>query len=257
MLKECLDPGRHWSMNRRFNPLWVLGIQLPGSYSNEYVDTKENIMAVVDSITPKILKEAERKMKEFFDGLARSKMSAKGFLYSAQSKTPTTAPPKCVTDLLCEVRNELSRARSESALISSLGYISVEDIPSAKLLAHLHEEITPTLSLLDEITKEVTDNLKAWHKPSMKLRELPALSTSDVGWVFSDAFSTLWDNEDREFAEDIEVDQSQVFAREDSVKDDSTDIDEDHAHEEAIQNETVDGNKIYNALRTVTVNKSW
>ena len=40
VLKETEQPGLHWYNNRIFNPPWILGLQLPGSYQFPTVDTK-------------------------------------------------------------------------------------------------------------------------------------------------------------------------------------------------------------------------
>jgi hypothetical protein len=64
MVKEKLQPGHHWSSMRHFDRLWILGLQLPGAYSHESVDTFAKIMGKVDAFTPGVLQKVYDILKD-------------------------------------------------------------------------------------------------------------------------------------------------------------------------------------------------
>lgn len=169
-MKERLQPGYHWSLVRRFNPLWVLGIQLPGSYLHPAVDTQEKIFAKVDSLSAKILAETILKLLDLLEeGLASTaKEYGEDYMSSSLSITPTTTPAKCIMDLLQAVQNEINETRQDVGLSKLLNQLSLVELPNCKALAELlgqGDEITP---LLDGFTQMAIDSLQSWQQPWMQ-----------------------------------------------------------------------------------------
>jgi hypothetical protein len=117
-VKELHQPGFHWSASRRFNPLWVIGIQLPGSYCFSEVDSRSKIMAIIDSLTPAVLEEAWKKLVKWLTTgiMVMWKENGAEWLGTIMSTHLATNPPMCVARLLRLARSDLNLERQETRL---------------------------------------------------------------------------------------------------------------------------------------------
>jgi hypothetical protein len=187
MLKENLQPGLHWCTNRLFNPLWVRGIYLSGSYRFASVNTMERIITRVNSLTPEILKKVESKLIGLIEDARAGAITKHGedFLHAALSLKPTTTPASCVTHLPRMLKDHRKELQEEIGLMRSLSFLPVSTIAGCEAVS-LSLENRNASSLLDEFNREVAKKLTAWHGPWTRSRDLPALTASDVQSVKPD-----------------------------------------------------------------------
>jgi len=189
IIKEKLQPGYHWSERRVFNPLWLLGIQLPGSYRLEGVRTMEEIIEAVNSVTPQILREVQQRLMALLDDCISVAKNEDGdvFVHSALSLVPATTPPKCVMDILYLAHAEVVELRQDVKLKESLsGLLTLSEFSAgAKLHEYLKTE--PAVhSVLREMTSTTTIGLQSWLPPNILLGQLPAITSSDFMLVLDE-----------------------------------------------------------------------
>ncbi|CZR59126.1 uncharacterized protein PAC_09018 [Phialocephala subalpina] len=183
MVKEKLQPGHHWSSDRRFDRLWVLGLQLPGAYSHESVDTLAKIMRKVDSLTPKVLQKVYTILKECLEeciSLA-TREYGKDYLQPALSMIPATTPPEFVSNFLRTCRHEINQTQSLIRLRNTLALIPCHEAHSCLEKCHDYLKSQREIpSLVDQFTTAVLDELEFWKQPWMMLNNLPGLEPSDM-----------------------------------------------------------------------------
>jgi hypothetical protein len=118
VVKERLQSRYHWSLDRRFNSLCVMGLQLPGSYFHPAVNTQEKIFAKVRSLSFRMLSETLPKLPQLLEEgqISTTKEHGEEYLKMSLSMVPTTTPPKCVMDLLKIVQEEIDEIRKDISL---------------------------------------------------------------------------------------------------------------------------------------------
>jgi hypothetical protein len=67
IVKEKLQPGHYWSTTRNLDPLWVIGVHLPGAFGAEFVNTWDKIFSIVASLAEEILARTGRELMELFE----------------------------------------------------------------------------------------------------------------------------------------------------------------------------------------------
>jgi hypothetical protein len=182
MVKEWLQPGLHWSTSRLFDPLWIDGIQLPGSYTFDMVDTRGKILERVNAMTPRILEKVMITLTEFLEeGVSLTEVEhGDGYLKAAMSLRAATTPPKCVVDLLRLTRDELIELKDDFHLSKAMDRLSLRDLPASKTVFQYLKKERKNSSLTKTITREVTESLKSWLPAAMVLGQSPALRPSDM-----------------------------------------------------------------------------
>lgn len=117
VVKERLQSGYHWSLDRRFNPLCVMGLQLPGSYFHPAVNTQEKIFAKMHSLSSRILSETLPKLLQLLEGqISTTEEYGEEYLKMTLSMVPTTTPLGRVMDLLKIVQEEIDEFRQDVGL---------------------------------------------------------------------------------------------------------------------------------------------
>lgn len=176
IVKESLQPGHHWALDRRLNPLWVLGIRLPGSFQGA-VDTLPKIMAVVDALTPRVLAEVKERMDSFLaeEVAATEREGGPEGVAAARSVISVTTPPQCVVDLMLTCQEEVGKEQHYNH-IDELS-LPLADMPATQALRQFRKDRS---GVLGTWTAAVEGVLEGWWEPWMALEELPALTEEDL-----------------------------------------------------------------------------
>ena len=186
LVKESLQPGYHWSSDRLFNPLWVLGIHLPGSYTDKKVDDFDKIMGLVDSLTPSILAKVRVTILDLIEKSISVSVREEGEDYVRMAKGTFSAahPPKSMISLLRVIRHEIDELQVDIGLRKSLkNLLMLSDFPAcAALSQHLEEDLVAP-SLLDGFTAKALKGLQSWQQAWMVPQDLPPLTASDLNSV--------------------------------------------------------------------------
>jgi hypothetical protein len=185
IVKEILQPGYHWSTERHFDPLWVIGVQLPGAFGGKSVDTWEKIIGVVDSLAKEVLEKTGTKLLKLLDqGIAtETDEYGEGHFEGGLAMIPATTPPMCILNLIRTCRQEIEILQGDVALKDSLGRMSLADLPACRALSTSLQQRGSKLSLLDRYTINVTEELISWIEPWMMPEKLPSLTTEDIDTV--------------------------------------------------------------------------
>jgi hypothetical protein len=146
--------------------MWVDSIQLPSSYTREEVNTREKIMHIVDSLTPRILKAVYSKLKKLLNEsiICATKEYGPQDIIPATSLIPCTTPAKCVATLLRKTRSEVTKLQQEICLRESLSSMPLQDMPDLHALLQTLNSHPPKL-LLDQFTDVIFDKIQMWREP--------------------------------------------------------------------------------------------
>ncbi|KAK0105405.1 hypothetical protein ONS95_004222 [Cadophora gregata] len=185
-IKEWKQPGHHWSNEREFDPTWVLGIHLPGSYQFSKVNTEAKILNFVTAQTPKILTRVKDKLMGYLKVAIAGTTTEYGeeYVREAGEKWPTTTPPLCLTKTVQAVRQEVFELQRDMGLSKSLDRLLAQ-LPASLRCRNLHShysEPQPSL-LLHRFSNEATQSLKKWQKTWMVMDPLAPLTQEDFRLV--------------------------------------------------------------------------
>jgi hypothetical protein len=179
IVKDFHQPGHHWPTSRLFDPLWVMGIWLPGSYCFSETDSREKIMKMVDNMTPAILEEVRKRLDSWLrEGVkAACEVSGEEWLQEALSTTLATNPPMCVGRLLRIARSELKieeqRTRVRACSAQVLGR-------ATKNLYNFTGKIRQEPNTGEAFAAIVLEELKLQWRPETELGTLPPLTNTEM-----------------------------------------------------------------------------
>ncbi|KAH8791669.1 hypothetical protein BGZ57DRAFT_874959 [Hyaloscypha finlandica] len=185
VVKEKMSPGCHWDWNRLLDPLWILGIYLPGSYQYETVNTESKIRAVVNSFTPAILRITYSRLLEWLDQAIADVLETHedGWLDAALLLRPATTPASCIIKLLDAAYGEINVLRLDVGLRKSLRRLPLNNLPGCEDLLRCLEEESDEPSILDSFTADVTKRLERLEQARIVLADLPPLTEADMAAV--------------------------------------------------------------------------
>jgi hypothetical protein len=180
IVKEKLKPGCFWDLKRQLNPIWVLGIHLPGSYQYETIDTESKILSVVNNLTPAILRITYSRLSDWLDQAmadALQRFTDDCFI-PALALRPVTTPATCITKLLDDARDEITVTRLDVGLKKVLGRLPLNNLnlPGCEELLHYLEDDLDEPSILDSFTTDVIKRLDRSGQARIVLAELPQLT---------------------------------------------------------------------------------
>ncbi|KAE9373249.1 hypothetical protein N431DRAFT_534510 [Stipitochalara longipes BDJ] len=185
VIRDRLQPGYHWSSNRAIDPLWILGLFLPGSYSQEQVDSREKIMQVVDRMSIRILTEVKRRLDDYLEEAisASTWEHGKAYLEDALNMIPATSPPQCLVELVQATRAEIVKMRRDVGLKKAVGHLHLPNFPGCQALSQELVQDQYESSLLHTYTTTAFTLLEGWPGIDQKLDRLPDLTDEEEKMV--------------------------------------------------------------------------
>ncbi|KAN0089486.1 hypothetical protein V8E51_019746 [Hyaloscypha variabilis] len=179
MVKEYQRKGCFWSAERLFDPKWILGQKLPGSYGHGSVATASKVVEAVNSISRKIL----QKVHSTLWGLIEEAISVavKGYgeeeVQAGLSLEPATTPPQCIAALLITARRELYEMQQDEVIRQAISRLPLDDLPECRVLADALSGSKH--SVLNEFADAVLTELEEWTEPWMIPEPLAPLKDTD------------------------------------------------------------------------------
>jgi hypothetical protein len=127
LVDESLSPGHYWH-KALFDPLWVLGIKLPRSYSSTTSNTLDKIVTIVNSLTPDILRCTREKLDCCIHAIISESQDGPKITHRLASPTiPITSPTKSTIKLFQIIQQELAARRLDIETIEALD--AVNELP--------------------------------------------------------------------------------------------------------------------------------
>ncbi|PMD48822.1 hypothetical protein L207DRAFT_560408 [Hyaloscypha variabilis F] len=220
LVDKRLSPGNSGLDGLKFNPLWVLGIPLPGSYDDPLaLGSIEDIMTVVDKLTPTILQSVEKQIDIAIEATISQFQNKTGDV-DYKSLVPAACPTKETVQLLQIVRSDLEREEEDIDSRRVLNNLKgMPNLPSCGNLAQLLDfELdtpgnplsSPNSRTLHDFTTESISYLRNLQKDWMVLQPLPDLTASDMSAIENPHYHhehdpDEWEDEDDELAAYLEA----------------------------------------------------
>ncbi|KAG4414529.1 hypothetical protein IFR04_012330 [Cadophora malorum] len=194
MVKEKLQPGHHWDMNRVLDPLWILGLYLPGSYQHPNIDNEVKIISVVNAWTPAILRITSCRLSEWLNNAMEDALLrfTDDCFVPALSLRPVTSPASCIEKLLDQAKRESTALKLKVGVGKVLKRLPSNNLnlPGCQDLLQCLEDGFEQPSVLDSFTADVTRRLDCLEQASVALAELPPLTDEDMATLLEERSTT-------------------------------------------------------------------
>ncbi|KAK0115497.1 hypothetical protein ONS96_013951 [Cadophora gregata f. sp. sojae] len=186
MINEHFEPGQHWNPQNDINPLWILGIYLPGMYESGNLDDFDKTFTVIQPHTAEIIKKARETLKPMV-GAAISAYTASskdsddnGTKNAIEMLLPVKTPDTITMMLLQILRQERAVTDLETSLRLSLNSTTqMPDTPACnELLEMLQSKTAPTL--LEKFTTQGIKLLRKWQSSDLIVTSLPKLPAAVI-----------------------------------------------------------------------------